>query len=249
MAWFKVDDGFANSKPVLRIPRRYRAQAVGLWVMAGTWCNKELTDGYVPDYTLDDFASTPAIAAHLVRAGLWENADGGWQFVGWSKYQFTKEQVLARRTAEAEKKQRARDAAKKRSEQEQIGFVPRGQHRDTAGSPHVVPPPSGLPDQTRPDPNPSLLTLGGGVTEAGVDQPPPICPKHGDNNADIPCHPCRRRREWAETREKFTQLVQLEQRRRIKELRENCPRCNGTNTYEIADGVAAKCDHESVAHG
>lgn len=77
MPWFKVDDGFANFRPVLRIPR-VRAQAVGLWVLAGTWCAKELTDGYVPDYTLEDFASTPAIAAHLVTSGPWEKAEDGY---------------------------------------------------------------------------------------------------------------------------------------------------------------------------
>ena len=248
MAWFKVDDGFANSKPVLRIPRRYRAQAVGLWVMAGTWCAKELTDGYVPDYVLDDLASTPAVAQHLVRSGLWENADGGWQFVGWAKYQFTKEQVLTRRTEEAERKKKAREAKQKPVDQQELGGVPGMSHADTVRIPAGKSAESALPDQTRPDPNPSLVTYGGELTQASANEPPP-CSQHGDENSHTPCGACRGRRLWLESREESAKLHQIEERRRLKELRDNCSRCQGTNTVEIRDGLVVKCDHGVMAHG
>lgn len=108
MPWFNVDDGFANSKPVLRIPRRYRCAAIGLWTLAGSWSAKELTDGFIPDEALEEFASTTAMAGMLVKAGLWAKVDGGWQFEGWSKWQKTKEKVLAYREREADKKRNAR---------------------------------------------------------------------------------------------------------------------------------------------
>ncbi|TDZ92109.1 hypothetical protein CCUG60885_04223 [Mycobacteroides salmoniphilum] len=110
--WFNVDDGFANSKPVLRIPRRYRCTAIGLWTLAGSWSAKELTDGFIPDHAIEEFASNASIAGHLVRAGLWSKVIGGWQFEGWEKWQKTKEQVLAFRAAEAERKRNSRAKGK-----------------------------------------------------------------------------------------------------------------------------------------
>jgi hypothetical protein len=85
--WFKVDDGFANSKPVLRIPRRYRLQAVGLWALAGTWSAKQNTYGRVPDYVLPELGGSSVLAAHLTESGLWKAIEGGWQFVEWRKTQ------------------------------------------------------------------------------------------------------------------------------------------------------------------
>ena len=108
MVWFNVDDGFANSKPVLKIPRRYRCAAIGLWTLAGSWSAKELTDGFIPDNAIEEFAGTAQLAEHLVRAGLWARVDEGWQFEGWAKWQKTKEKVLAYREREAEKKRAAR---------------------------------------------------------------------------------------------------------------------------------------------
>lgn len=110
MPWFRVDDGFANSKPVLKIPRRFRLQAVGLWVMAGTWSAKELTDGHIPDYLIEELAGTNAIAAHLAKVGLWETVEDGWRFVGWEKYQPAREDVLKKRFEEADRKRRWRES-------------------------------------------------------------------------------------------------------------------------------------------
>jgi len=182
MPWFKVDDGFTNSKPVLKIPRRFRAAAVGLWTLAGAWSAKELTDGNIPEYLLEEFASTPAIAKHLVASGLWETNADGWAFVGWSKYQPTRAQVMADRDAEAERKRKYRESRMKtivddsstipahsESEVHESTSKPRNENCtppdlqesemsqwDTGGTPtgRTVGhhPESGLPDPTRPDP-------------------------------------------------------------------------------------------------
>jgi len=47
MPWFRADDGLSSSRKVLGIPRSRRAAAMGLWVLAGTWCSRELTDGFI----------------------------------------------------------------------------------------------------------------------------------------------------------------------------------------------------------
>lgn len=87
MAWFKVDDAFHSSKPVVRIPRRYRAQAVGLWILAGTWCVRHETGGKIPNYVAAELGATAALTQHLVDSGLWERTEEGWRFTEWRKSQ------------------------------------------------------------------------------------------------------------------------------------------------------------------
>lgn len=150
--WFKVDDGLSTSKAVLKIPRRYRAPAMGLWVLAGAWCAREETDGFVPEYVLEELSGTDAMARQLVSAGLWEvserPSDGssrvsttsGWEFRKWASYQPTKAQLEKNREIERERKR-----------------VWRESRRDTAGTPPSVPQvsqaESGHPVPTRPDPS------------------------------------------------------------------------------------------------
>ena len=137
--WFKIDDGFSSSEPVMRVPRRYRASVIGLWTLSGAWCAKELTDGRVPVHMIEELGCTSAQARMLVECGLWSNTPTGYVFVGWEKYQPTREKVEAERKKEADRKAAYR--------------LSRG---DTAGTPPGVPlvsqPESGHPDPTRPDP-------------------------------------------------------------------------------------------------
>lgn len=142
MPWFKVDDGFATSEPVMRVKRRYRASVIGLWTLSGTWCAKELTDGRVPFHMIEELACTRAQADLLVDCGLWSKAPDGYVFIGWEKYQPTRAKVEAERKKEAERKANYR--------------MSRG---DTARTPTGLPeghqPESGHPDPTRPDPTPT----------------------------------------------------------------------------------------------
>lgn len=151
MPWFKVDDGFATSKPVLRIPRRYRCAAIGLWTLAGTWCAKELTDGHVPAHYLEEVGTTKAIADHLVKAELWEITETGWLFIGWEKYQPTRADVLVERQKEADRKRAWREAkaAKTAAGRKASGNSPGG---TSPSVPPGVRQSSALPDPTRPDP-------------------------------------------------------------------------------------------------
>ena len=249
MPWFKVDDGFANSRPVLRIPRKFRAQAVGLWVLAGTWCAKELTDGYVPDYTLEDFASTPAIAAHLVTSGLWEKAEDGYRFVGWNKYQPTKEQVLASRSEDAERRKRGRDAKRKASEQgkdesvrEMSGRTNTGHHPDNDRSP-LVP--------TRPDPSRpvlSLVTSGGELTSVDAREPARQCQSHINDPTPPRCGHCADARklhaEWTARQHEHRQQVKAEHWAAIS----GCEQCDERGFIETPAGLV-RCQHQAVLHG
>lgn len=169
MAWFKVDDRFSSSRKLLRIPRSRRTAAVGLWTLAGTWSARDLTDGWIPAYAIEEFGADLDDAEALVSAGLWdhEEQDGehGFVFVNWGEYQPTKDQVEEEREAARERKRRQRRNAKGEfAGQDDVTQVSRrdtsGLTRDTTVSHgesqrgHTVPVPS-RPDPSRPDPAPT----------------------------------------------------------------------------------------------
>lgn len=243
MPWFKVDDGFANSKPVLRIPRRYRGPAIGLWILAGTWSAKELTDGYIPEYALEDFASTPAMAEQLVAAGLWEKAENGFQFLGWSDYQPTKVEVLTRRAQEAERKQRAREAKRNRAELAIVDNVRSMSHWDTPGSPAGIRPESALPDPTRPDPTPISKDLVGELTSVS-----PRCPRHQDHPDPPPCGACADARRANDAAKQTLDAERQAQRAANRSAIDKCTHCDDYGLFEIRPNEMARCPHPAVLH-
>jgi hypothetical protein len=86
MAWFKVDDKLHDHGKA----RKARKAAMGVWVLAGSWCMFAETDGFVPEVVLSRWGSKRDAQA-LVDAGFWDVAkrDGedGWQFHDWHIYQ------------------------------------------------------------------------------------------------------------------------------------------------------------------
>lgn len=245
MPWFRVDDGFTTSVPVLKIPRRYRTQAVGLWVLAGAWSAKELTDGFIPECVIEDFGGTPAIAARLVACGLWEKAEKGYQLVGWSKYQPTKQQVLTSRSEAAERKKRGREAQRKAAEQRKLEAVPHMSQCDTHGTPRGHSRDSDCPDPTRPDPY-LLLTYRGRVTSVDAREEPPLrCPAHTGDPSPPPCRACgdARRAHDAWTENQAASRRETANQRRS--LIDSCELCDHNGMAELADGTAYRCNHET----
>lgn len=111
MVWFNVDDGFWSHPKVLELP----SEAIALWVRAGSYCAKHLTDGQVKPGALRILGGDRDSATELVLAGLWtwDETTGCWWFHDWSKYQRTKDQVEADRAATKERvaKHRAKRAS------------------------------------------------------------------------------------------------------------------------------------------
>ncbi|MGE2733817.1 hypothetical protein [Mycolicibacterium vaccae] len=110
---------------------------------------------------------------------------------------------------------------------------PGGDPVETASEP-------GTPSEPRRDGDSQVLvpvlvspSVGGSV---GVRRARPNCPKH-ETDSDEDCRACMRRRLWDEEHAQAAQLGELEEARRRRELRENCPRCHGTNTYDDERGV------------
>lgn len=119
MTWFKVDDRFPEHpklEAVLDEPRLY-AEVLALWLSAGCYCARNLTDGRVPKSALRalvPFAAAKAAAA-LVDAGLWIDDGKAYLFHDWTDYQPTREQVLREREAARERMRKARRSSPERS--------------------------------------------------------------------------------------------------------------------------------------
>ena len=96
VAWFKVDDNLFASRKVMAIPRRIRGEALGVWLLSGTWSAHERTDGFVPAHVIEEFGCTEAVYQALIEAGLWREQGEDIQFHDWSDYQPTREQLEAK---------------------------------------------------------------------------------------------------------------------------------------------------------
>ena len=163
MAWFRSDDGL-HSHPKTR---RAGVEAMGLWVVAGTYSSAYKLQGFVPDsYVASWGRKGRALAAKLVAAGLWEPANDlvegpGWQFHDWIDYNPTAEQIerdreLARlRQARSREKKRAAFEAREAEETAEAETPePRPRSRSRHAVSHGTPsrPVPSRPDPTRPDP-------------------------------------------------------------------------------------------------
>ncbi|MGP5256404.1 hypothetical protein [Glutamicibacter ardleyensis] len=102
MAWFNADDKMHSHPKV----RNAGLEAIGLWLVSGTYCTDYLTDGAVPEWFVTSWPKGKQLAAKLVTAGLWETAPDGWKFLSWTEYQRTKTQVIEEKARAAERKKR-----------------------------------------------------------------------------------------------------------------------------------------------
>ncbi|MFG1659049.1 hypothetical protein ACGFIY_21205 [Micromonospora chersina] len=152
MTWFKVDDRLHDHHKT----RQAGPLAMGVWVMAGSWCAANETDGFIPASVVARFAPkiTP-ITRRLESVGLWSsttrNGEPGYQFHDWDEYQPSSKELQDKRAA-------ARDRMRKYRENKPgtAGDVqPNVQANGQRTSQEVRSTPS-RPDPTRPSSLPSL---------------------------------------------------------------------------------------------
>ncbi len=103
MTWFKVDDTFAIHPKVVQAGN----DAIGLWTRAGAWSSQQLTGGKVPAYMVPVLGGSESQVRSLVRVGLWEESEDGYQFHGWEEWQPDSEAERARRQSVSETKRAA----------------------------------------------------------------------------------------------------------------------------------------------
>lgn len=105
MTWFKVDDSFYDHPKVFDAPDC----ALALWVRAGSWSARNLTDGFVPANMPARLCDDPDTAVkELIDRGLWRRTKRGYQFHDWTVYQPSREEVERDRAAAAERQRRRR---------------------------------------------------------------------------------------------------------------------------------------------
>lgn len=143
MTWVKLDDQFYTHRKVAGMDYRM-LPAVGLHILALTWCASQLTDGFVPrsqparlagDISeLLPKASVGLLVSALLDAGMWEEADGGYQIHDYLEYNPSREEALEKREAQREAKVaggRARAAAGQRENGRFTSSSPAGSPADT----------------------------------------------------------------------------------------------------------------------
>jgi hypothetical protein len=108
MPWARIDDDAPSH------PKMFRAgvEAFGFWVAGNCFCNKRLTDGFIPDDALALIypgtlpRKAVALAERLVQVGLWERVEGGWRVHDFHQYNPTADEVRKERQAAKERKDR-----------------------------------------------------------------------------------------------------------------------------------------------
>lgn len=187
MGWFKNDD----SLHAHRKTRKAGLEAMGLWVVAGTWSSSQNTEGFVPGWFVDTWPRGQALAKKLVGAGFWDtdtdSGEDGWRFHDWLDYNFSQEEVDEKRKAAAERQRKHRRAKNGRYV---TGAVTRDVMRDNM---RYVTRESHHPDPARPDPARENY-LGGDLTGVDAGERPPLysdrCSRHGDVAEPGPCGGC-----------------------------------------------------------
>lgn len=193
MGWVRIDDGIADHVKVLRAG----PAAAFMWVCAIAYCNRKLTDGFVPAEQVDRLTSErgPAgtrLARRCVEVGLFDDAEGGYAVHDYlamyptrAKVEDNKARAAERKAAERERRagQSQRDSSTPREgvadmSQRDIAVTPLGRDADNPATPF---PPGSTPTPT-PTPTPSSLRSEG-------EGPRPALARPFDGGA----HPAKRR--------------------------------------------------------
>ncbi|WP_435582891.1 hypothetical protein [Amycolatopsis thermoflava] len=197
MPWFKTDDVFWRHRKVRKLGRD-KLPAIGLWLLAGSWCadnlDENLTDGFVPREQVESWDPRLRYAKRLVDAGLWGEAehDGerGYEFHDWAEYQKTRAEVEAEREEWRQKKRKSR--GRKVSPGDTPGDTNGDSTKDSRQSP-------GTRSRTRTRSSSGHLGEGRPVPNAsGAPRPPERCSEHTNDPHPGPCGKCADARRAAE---------------------------------------------------
>ena len=133
MPWVKLDDHFDQHPKIAAAG----PLGVALWVTGLAYCNRNLTDGFIPwavarsllswEY-LDDDGKVRTVGVYsghvgddvscafvidiLLNAGLWEEAKGGYRIHDFDQYQPSKSDVMSERERGGKRQQKHRDKSR-----------------------------------------------------------------------------------------------------------------------------------------
>ena len=135
MPWVKLSDDYTDSLELAAVDPVLRACAVELSIAALCYCGRLLTDGHVPRSQIGrlvDFSpngiDAHAVAAELVRVGLWEETPGGYAIHDYLKDQPSRAKVESDRAEwrrrQAKSRKRSRKVSRRASQRESTSPVP-----------------------------------------------------------------------------------------------------------------------------
>lgn len=172
MSWFRVDDNLHAHRKA----RRAGAEAMGLWVMCGSYASSQAADGSGAMYhdEVETIALTLGLKGwrkaldRLVEVGLWERTEDGIVFHDWAAYREGGDAELSRRRAKDAKRKREKYSPRKQSEPSP-DFSAETPRRPLENTPH--PPVPTRPDPTNPEETPVAPA---GVQSAEISGPPRV---------------------------------------------------------------------------
>lgn len=148
MTWARFDDASWDHPKMLQAEQEVGDAAWTMWSKAIVWANQKGTKGHVPEIQIGRFTQhrePKKIAAALVRCGLFEQREGGYQIHDFEHYNpnrsETEEQRAARRDREREKKRRQRGGGTPPDTPRVPPSVPAGTTQGTPPGTHDASPP------------------------------------------------------------------------------------------------------------
>jgi len=114
--WSKLDDALMDHPKIFTAGKALgrangTATALGFYTVCLMWCNRHLTNGFVPESTIDGFAHVKnprAVADALVHAGLLDKKRGGFHVHDFNEYNPSPNAIKANRRAVRLRQQRHR---------------------------------------------------------------------------------------------------------------------------------------------
>ncbi|TQF04793.1 hypothetical protein E6W39_24405 [Kitasatospora acidiphila] len=143
MTWFAVDDSAYAHPKMLKAGNA----AIGLWVRCGAYCSAHLTDGIVPG-AIASMYGTPPQVQKLITVGLWHESGhacprcpqpphGDYVMHDYlAGANFSRKQVLDRRSKAAAKKRNQRAEAENRARIDPESHANRSRNEDESSSIH-----------------------------------------------------------------------------------------------------------------
>lgn len=157
MSWAKLDDQFHAHRKATKAWRAH-PRALGMHMLAMSYCAGHLTDGLVDDEFVEEKLpqqrEREAVVRALTDAELWRRVDDGWVINDWLEYNPSRADTLEKRRKEAERKARGRQRQAERpaNVHPDTGEVSARTSSDVRADETD---PSDGPDPTRPDPAPT----------------------------------------------------------------------------------------------
>lgn len=171
MPWGRCDDGFYRHGKVAMLKESMALECVGLYWLAISWCNDQLTDGKVSASAVRLLGGKKVHAMELIRVGLWDTGADTFLVHDFLEFNKSKAQVLQERADAAERKAKSRGLSQGESQRESRSESQRDGRKDGDGDGEALSlarPVSRSPSPVPPSPEPASFDARDGLPH--IDQ-------------------------------------------------------------------------------